>query len=161
MKLKCLIVDDDERSSWLLKTILEEIEDIEVVGIASDGQEALEMAEALQPDIVFMDIVMPGMNGMDASVKLKKGRQLPLVAFVSGYTEYIPLGYDFNGADYILKPFTKETVLPKVERLKERARVIKKSSFEYVCADTDLGKANNSMASICRRLPLETCFISV
>ncbi|MDD3928104.1 MAG: response regulator [bacterium] len=88
MKFKCLIVDDDERSSWLLKTILEEIEDIEVAGTASDGQKALEMAEDVQPDIVFMDIVMPGMNDMDASVKLKKGRQLPLVAFVSVYTDH-------------------------------------------------------------------------
>ncbi|MDD3925561.1 MAG: LytTR family DNA-binding domain-containing protein [bacterium] len=142
MKFKCLIVDDDERSSWLLKTILEEIEDIEVAGTASDGQKALEMAEDVQPDIVFMDIVMPGMNGMDASVKLKKGRQLPLVAFVSGYTEYIPLGYDFNGADYILKPFIKETVLPKVERLKESVRVIKESSFEYICSDIDRLREN-------------------
>ncbi|MDD3926945.1 MAG: response regulator, partial [bacterium] len=63
MKFKCLIVDDDERSSWLLKTILEEIEDIKIVGMASSGQEALKMAEVSQPDIVFMDIVMPGMNG--------------------------------------------------------------------------------------------------
>jgi DNA-binding LytR/AlgR family response regulator len=142
LNFKCLIVDDDERIAWLLKDMLEEIEDIEIAGMASDAQEALEMAENVQPDIVFMDIVMPGMNGMDASVKLKNGRQLPLVAFVSGYTEYIPLGYDFNGADYILKPFTKETVLPKVERLKESVRVIKESSFEYICSDIDRLREN-------------------
>ncbi|GEM_PF-980361 len=143
MKFKCLIVDDDARSSWLLKSMLEEIEDIEIAGMASDGEKALEAAETMQPDIVFMDIVMPGMNGMEASVKLKKGKQLPLIALITGYEdEYVKMGYKANATAFIPKPVNSEQLSSEVERLKENVRVIKESSLEYICADIDRLRTN-------------------
>ena len=138
MKFKCLIVDDDERPSWLLKTILEEIEDIKIVGMASSGQEALKMAEVSQPDIVFMDIVMPGMNGMETSKRLTKGRLLPLVAITTGYVnEYVELCYKVNPAAFITKPFDSERISGEVERLKELVLLYKNILSRCACADID------------------------
>lgn len=103
MKMKTLVVDDEELARRGLKLRLANADDIEIVAEASHGAEALEMIEALKPDLMFLDIQMPGMNGFDV-LKSLAGKRMPMIVFVTAYDEYACKAFDAHAVDYLLKP---------------------------------------------------------
>ncbi len=115
--LRALIVDDEELARRGLEIRLGNIADTEVCGHARNGREALEAIAELSPDIIFLDIQMPGMDGFDV-LKQIAGPDMPLVIFVTAYSEYAIRAFEENALDYLLKPIDG----PRLEAAVARAR---------------------------------------
>jgi len=119
-KLSVLVVDDEKIMCTALRHQLEKFPYLKVVGECSDGQEALVAVERLQPDIVFLDIRMPGLSGLEVAAALDQLERSPEVVFVTAYDEYAVKAYEVGAIDYVLKPFDSEDiirVLRKIRRL--------------------------------------------
>ncbi len=115
--LKVLIVDDEELARRGLDIRLADIAGLEVCGHARNGREALAAVTELKPDIVFLDIQMPGMDGFDVLAAIA-GPDMPLVIFVTAYSEYAIRAFEANALDYLLKPIDA----PRLEAAVARAR---------------------------------------
>jgi len=115
--LRILIVDDEPLARQRLLDLLEGREDIEVVGQAASGREAVEAIRALQPDLVFLDVQMPGMTGLDVVREIGPER-MPVTIFVTAYDQYALKAFEVAAIDYLLKPFDDE----RFEQALERAR---------------------------------------
>ncbi len=116
-KLRVLIVDDEELARRGLEIRLRDASDIEVCGHSRNGREALEHVTDLKPDIVFLDIQMPGMDGFDV-LRLMAGPDMPAVIFVTAYAEYAIRAFEANALDYLLKPIDE----PRLKAALDRAR---------------------------------------
>jgi len=119
IKLKTLIVDDEPLALKLLRAKLNKIADIEIVGECKNGREAIAATLDLAPDLIFLDIQMPGLNGFDV-VKGLQSDILPLIIFTTAYEQYALDAFDVHAVDYILKPIDDERILRAVQRAQER-----------------------------------------
>lgn len=119
MSLRTLIVEDERPSRERLIRLLKGLDDLEIVGEAADGDAAVAMIDDLRPDLVFLDIHMPGANGFEV---LARAKHRPLVIFVTAYDEYAVRAFDANAVDYVLKPSSRERVVAAVTRARERRR---------------------------------------
>ncbi|MDF2501268.1 MAG: LytR/AlgR family transcriptional regulator [Anaerosporomusa subterranea] len=115
-KLRALIVDDELLICDELRCVLETIQDIEVQGIAHNAQDAARIAAAKPVDIVFLDIHMPGMSGLELAKRLSSAPRPPLIVFVTAYSDFAVGAFAVDAVDYILKPFDENDI----------ARVLKK-----------------------------------
>lgn len=113
--LKALIVDDEELACKGLQMRLEEIDQVEVVGICQNGKEALAAIVEHEPDLVFLDIQMPGLNGFEVVREIQVDL-MPLIVFVTAYDEYAVDAFKINAVDYLLKPVEDERLREAVER---------------------------------------------
>jgi DNA-binding LytR/AlgR family response regulator len=114
--IRVLIVDDEELARARIKGLLEAFDDIECVGEAENGLRAVERIRDLKPDLVFLDIQMPGMDGFEVLAALD---DVPLVIFATAYDEYALKAFEVNSIDYLLKPIEKERLASAVERARE------------------------------------------
>ena len=135
--LRALIVDDEELARRGLEIRLAEFDDIEVCGHARNGREALEAVRKLSPDLLFLDIQMPGMNGFDVLRNLS-GRSMPEVIFVTAYDEFALQAFDANALDYLLKPINDERLGEALERARrhrdeQRADEQRNKLLKFVC----------------------------
>jgi two-component system LytT family response regulator len=105
--MRVMIVDDEPHARQRLRTLLEGEPALEVVGEAGDGLEALEKIRALTPDVVFLDIQMPELSGLQLLERLS-GERVPRVVFTTAYDEYAIEAFDLAALDYLLKPFDRE-----------------------------------------------------
>lgn len=122
-KLKVLIVDDSVRASTVLEGMLREEEDVEIVGRAEDGVEAIEMIRETSPDVVFLDMIMPKMDGLVVLEKVYKGmpgiEKRPEFIIVTAVTHenVMQTAFRYGALYYVLKPYEKETILTKIKQL--------------------------------------------
>lgn len=114
--MRTIIIDDERPSLELLKRIISKNENLEIVGEFMDGQEALEQMDILLPDVVFADIEMPYLNGINFAAKIKEKEDTQIV-FVTAYEHYALEAFEVNAVNYILKPITEESLNITVERL--------------------------------------------
>ena len=114
--MRILIVDDEPPARERLKRLLADIEDVELIGEAADGPHAVEMIEEEQPDLVLLDIQMPGLDGFGVIEALEE--PLPVV-FVTAYDEYAIHAFEVNALDYLLKPFSRERLEQAIHRAQE------------------------------------------
>ncbi|WP_297824153.1 LytTR family DNA-binding domain-containing protein [uncultured Paraglaciecola sp.] len=119
MKLKTLIVDDEPLALKLLRAKLNKIANIDIVGECKNGREAIAATLDLAPDLIFLDIQMPGLDGFDV-VKGLQSDILPLIVFTTAYEQYALDAFDVHAVDYILKPIDDERILRAVQRAQER-----------------------------------------
>ena len=119
--MKELIVDDERLASKELMKLLEEHPSIEIVGEAANADEAEKMIEELNPDLLFLDIQMPGRTGFQLLESLDS---VPLVVFTTAYDEFALKAFEVNALDYLLKPITAERLSEAAHKVmeKERAR---------------------------------------
>lgn len=117
MKLKALIVDDEYPARKELRFLLNKFENIEVVGEATNAQEALTLINALDYSILFLDIEMPGMNGLEVGAKVQEMPNPPHVVFVTAYDEYAVRAFEVNAVDYILKPFDEKRLTQAINKI--------------------------------------------
>ncbi len=113
-KQRILIADDETDGRNLLSEYINEIEDWEIVCTCTNGIEALEGIEKLEPDIAFLDIQMPGLSGLQV---VKKLVHLPRIVFSTAYDAYALKAFDHNAIDYLLKPYTRERFKQAVHKL--------------------------------------------
>lgn len=107
MKIKTLIVDDEPLARERLRVLLEAQPDIEVLGECGDGREAVEAIEAQRPELVFLDIQMPELDGFQVLENLDVD-PLPVVIFVTAFNQHAIRAFEVHALDYLLKPFDKE-----------------------------------------------------
>ncbi len=117
--LRALIVDDEPRARSHLRDLLEEIEGVELVGEASTAAEAEKLLLAVEHDLVFLDIRMPGMDGMSAAEIFISLPKSPFVVFTTAYDEYAARAFELGAADYLLKPISKSRLVKAVNRAQE------------------------------------------
>ncbi|HEX8618554.1 MAG TPA: LytTR family DNA-binding domain-containing protein [Thermoanaerobaculia bacterium] len=123
--MRVLIVDDEPIARRGLRRLLENAPDVEVVGEAASGPAAVDAIRTLRPDLVFLDIQMPGMDGLEVVATITPAK-MPAVVFVTAYDKYALDAFDLNAADYVLKPVDPE----RFERALERARKRKPEELE-------------------------------
>jgi two-component system LytT family response regulator len=111
--MRTLIVDDEAPARDRLKRYLASLEGVEVVGEASDGAEAVETIEAQSPDLVLLDIQMPGLDGFGVVEALEDP---PAIIFVTAYDQYAIRAFEVHALDYLLKPFSRERLAKAIHR---------------------------------------------
>ncbi|SOE20110.1 two component transcriptional regulator, LytTR family [Spirosomataceae bacterium TFI 002] len=114
--MKTIIIDDEKLARSLLKSFLSEIPTIEVIGEAENGFEGLKKINELKPDLVFLDIQMPKLNGFEM-LELIDETYRPQVIFSTAYDEYAIKAFEQNAVDYLLKPFSEERLLQAVNKV--------------------------------------------
>ena len=117
--MRVLLVDDEALALDRLRTLFADIDDVEVVGQASDGDMALEQIQALQPDLVILDIQMPGRNGLRTAAALEP-EERPEIIFVTAHEHYAPDAFEVDAADYLLKPVRFDRLRQAVTRARRR-----------------------------------------
>jgi two-component system, LytTR family, response regulator AlgR len=105
---RVLIVDDEAPARERLRSLLTEIGNLDIAGEASHGEEALKLAVDLSPDVVLLDVRMPGMDGIEAARQLNSLVEPPAVIFTTAYDEYALNAFDAQAVGYLLKPIRKE-----------------------------------------------------
>jgi DNA-binding LytR/AlgR family response regulator len=113
--IRAIIVDDEELARDEMRFLLEG-EDVEIVAEAKDGPEALTLTDELSPDLLFLDIQMPGMNGFQVLQGLVEKDSIPLVIFATAFDQYAIRAFDVNALDYLLKPIEKKRLHEAVDR---------------------------------------------
>jgi len=121
-KLRTLLVDDEPLARNLLRSIVAKIDNIEIIGECSNGREAIKSSMTLAPDLIFLDIQMPSVNGFEV-VKALQSDTMPMVIFATAYNQYAIDAFDLHAVDYLLKPFDLERVSLAVERALARRKV--------------------------------------
>lgn len=115
--LSTLIVDDEKLAREELAFLLKSLPDVEVIGMADNGLHAIEFIEKHSPDLVFMDVQMPGLDGLGVVRKLmEKGGDLPYFIFATAYEQYAVEAFEVNAVDYLLKPIDKERLAVSIQR---------------------------------------------
>jgi len=114
--MRTLLVDDEESARTRLRRLLTKHPEIEVVGEARDGLEAVQQIEELHPDLLFLDIELPGLTGFEVLQALPPSTNLPLVIFATGYDQHALAAFEANALAYLLKPVEPERLSQAVER---------------------------------------------
>jgi two-component system, LytTR family, response regulator AlgR len=115
-RLKVLIVDDEPPARERLRSLLAEIADIEVVGEAASGHEALRETHERAPDVVLLDVRMPGMDGLEAARHLNVLEEPPAVIFTTAYDQYAVEAFQAHAVGYLLKPVRREQLAAALTR---------------------------------------------
>ena len=116
--MRALVVDDEAPARRRLADLLEEL-GVEVAGEAADGLEALEIARTRHPDVIFLDVSMPEVDGFDVARHLTEPR--PLIVFQTAYSQFAVKAFDHEALDFIVKPVTRERLAQAIDRVSRRA----------------------------------------
>jgi two-component system LytT family response regulator len=120
--IRTLIVDDEPLARDRIRHLLKDDPEIEVVGEAGDGRDAVAAVKRLRPDLVFLDVQMPGMDGFQALEILQAEIDLPVIIFVTAYNEHALRAFEFSALDYLLKPYEQERFRQSLLRAKKDRR---------------------------------------
>ena len=159
--LTAIIVDDEPLALEGLKLRLEKLPEINVIAEASDGDEAIHLCQTLCPDVLFLDLRLPGLNGIEV-VQALQADIMPMVVFVSAYGEYALEAFELNAIDYVLKPANLGRLQKTVERILQRIEP-KDSSNEKFKLLRALGETSGLAVTelenwLATDLPLPTLF---
>jgi len=114
--LKVLIADDEPLAAERLQMLLARIDDVHLVGTAHDGESAVRMAEALGPDLLLLDIAMPGLDGIEVARALSRQGKSPAVVFVTAFDQFAVAAFDVAAIDYLMKPVDGERLARSIKR---------------------------------------------
>src|SRR5580693_5843926 len=123
MDLRAVLVDDEQLARDELGYLLGQIGGVEVIGQAGNGVEALTTIERLQPDIVFLDIQMPGLTGFEVARRLLAQRATSHIIFVTAYDQHAIEAFEVNAVDYLLKPVDPARLELALQRARRRMSV--------------------------------------
>jgi len=124
MVLKTLVIDDEPLAHNVIRKYAEDIKSIEIKGFCKDALEAIEILENQAIDLIFLDINMPKLSGIEF---LKTMKNPPLVILTTAYTEYAMEGYELNVLDYLVKPFSFARFLKAIQKAEQQFQLIQKS----------------------------------
>jgi two-component system LytT family response regulator len=129
MEKKVLIIDDERLARVELRKLLSEFPEIEIIGEASNAHEAKQKIEELDPDLIFLDIQMPGKSGFDLLLELEPS---PQVIFTTAYNEYALKAFEVNALDYLLKPIEPKRLNDSIQKLAiqdEKSRITRSENI--------------------------------
>lgn len=135
--IKILIVDDEPYNRDELKHLLGAFSNIQIVGEAESGESAIVKTIQLQPDVVFLDVEMPKMNGMNAAKALMELKKAPLVVFATAYPQFAAEAFRYDAIDYLLKPYDEEQLQETIARFERKVTTSK---------ELEVGKAAGKLA---------------
>ena len=123
MKIRTLIVDDMALARRRIRRYLKKDSEIEIIGECTNGQEAITAIKGLNPDLVFLDVQMPEIDGFHVLKSISEDNQsMPTVIFVTAYDQFAIRAFEVNAFDYLFKPFSVERLEKTLERAKEQIR---------------------------------------
>lgn len=134
--LKTLVVDDEPLATERLQLLLARLGGVDLVGTASDGESACRMADALRPDLLLLDIAMPGMDGIDVARSIGRNVGRPAVVFVTAFDQFAVSAFEVEAVDYLVKPVDPK----RLERALERARAHLRTRDGQAPAPASAGK---------------------
>jgi two-component system, LytTR family, response regulator len=114
--IRALLVDDEQPARERLRRLLGEVPDVEIVGEAEDGEQAMDEIGRLTPDVVFLDIQMPGCTGMEVAASLPSPR--PHIVFCTAFDQYAVDAFELSAVDYLLKPVNRARLTKALERVR-------------------------------------------
>jgi len=114
-----MIVDDDFGMRIVLKKAIEKVEGFEFIGEAEDGEVAFHFAQAFHPDVVFIDVEMPKINGVECAKKIMDMNPNVFIIFATAHDEYMPEAFELYAFDYLVKPFKIDRVFKTLDRIKQ------------------------------------------
>lgn len=118
--IKVLIADDEPGMRSVLKHILDKVDGFTLVGEAVDGEETIRQAEALKPDVVFLDVEMPKMTGVECARLIQDMNPTTVMVFATAHDAYMSDAFEVYAFDYLVKPFKVERVVQTLERIRDR-----------------------------------------
>ncbi|MBW4045980.1 MAG: response regulator [Acidobacteria bacterium] len=140
MAITALIIDDEELAREELKYLLDSEGGVDVLAQGTNGIEAVDLIRTHKPDVVFLDVQMPGLDGFAVLKKLLEQdhkEPLPQIIFATAYDQYAVRAFDVNAIDYLLKPFERTRVLQALDRARIRLQEIEPAPFS---GDTRIGE---------------------
>ena len=146
--MRVLVVDDEQLAREELCYQLDQLGDIEIVGQAADGLEALAAVERHEPDLVFLDIQMPGLGGFEVARRLlEKGEEPPALVFVTAFDQHAIEAFDVNAVDYLLKPVESGRLEQALQRARKRVEADRQAPSGSLPVNDQLEKIVKLMTS--------------
>ncbi|MCL4157077.1 UNVERIFIED_CONTAM: hypothetical protein GTU68_050146 [Idotea baltica] len=131
-----IIADDEPLLRFHLEKMLSDLWlDLEIVATCANGKEALEAIELHQPDVVFLDIKMPELDGMTLATQLQKSATPPLITFITAYDEFAIKAFENNAIDYVLKPISETRLAVTCEKIQQRIVQPQNSPHQTILSD--------------------------
>ncbi|HNW86131.1 MAG TPA: LytTR family DNA-binding domain-containing protein [Candidatus Limiplasma sp.] len=118
--LRVLVADDDAGMRTVMRHIIERVNGFQLVGEAEDGEDALKKAETLKPQVVFLDVEMPKLSGVDCARTLQDMDPTTVIIFATAHDAYMSDAFEVYAFDYLVKPFKVERVMQTLERIRDR-----------------------------------------
>ena len=118
MTIRTLIIDDESLARDRIKRLLRDEDGLHIIGECGNGSDAVKSITEMSPDLVFLDIQMPGKNGFEV-IKSLNSKKLPTIIFVTAYDQYALQAFDVHALDYLLKPFNRDRIKKAVSRARE------------------------------------------
>ncbi|NLI13253.1 LytR/AlgR family response regulator transcription factor [Pelotomaculum propionicicum] len=147
MKLKALIIDDEYPARQELRYALGNFDNIEIVGEATNAMEALALIKALDYQVLFLDISMPGMNGLELGAAIQELPNRPYIIFVTAFDEFALSAFDVNAIDYILKPIEPKRLKKAIDKVTKLTRESKAVSEELLHSPEGPAARNGGLKS--------------
>lgn len=122
MKLRAVLVDDEAEAVAFMELLLAEFSDVEVVGRANGGDQALSLITEIKPDLIFMDIQMPGRSGLDVMRSLRGATESEVI-FVTAYSDFAAAAFDLEVVDYLIKPVKQDRLRETLRRARRRLQM--------------------------------------
>src|SRR6185369_16610555 len=119
MKLSAIIADDEPLARERVRSVLSDEPDVEIVAECADGAQALKETQKRRPDLLFLDVQMPRLNGFEVLQALGPG-PIPVVIFTTAHDEHAIRAFEFNALDYLLKPFSEARLKMSLQRARAR-----------------------------------------
>jgi two-component system LytT family response regulator len=139
--IRVVLIDDEEFARERLSQLLSAVPDIEIVGEAANGEEAIRKIAELRPDLVLLDIQMPKASGLEVAACLPQPR--PKIIFCTAFDQYAINAFELHAVDYLLKPVNRVRLIQSIERIRQKAQQD---------ADAEVNKVTSAMRSTCSRL---------
>lgn len=125
------VIDDEPIACRKIVALLKEDPEMDVLQICKNGQEAAEAIRKLHPDLIFLDVQMPGLDGFEVLESVKDAERIPYVVFVTAYDRYAIRAFDVHALDYLLKPFDKKRFAEAIKRAKDQIRFRREGSYQH------------------------------
>jgi DNA-binding LytR/AlgR family response regulator len=134
MKITCMIIEDEPVSQEILMRYVKDYESLELLAVCNDAIEASEKLSSLRPDVIFLDITMPRLSGLDFYRSLSNP---PPVIFTTAYPEYAVNGFEVNAVDYLVKPFPFDRFVKAVMKLRDVLQTSSKRDDQFIMLQAD------------------------
>ena len=136
-QLKCLVVDDEELARILLKTYIQKMDNLALIGTTENPLEALKLLDNQEVDLLFLDILMPELSGIEMAKLINPKTR---IIFTTAYSEYAMTGFDLNVLDYLLKPITFERFQQAIDKAKDYFQISNQEETIIIKSGYDLHK---------------------